>query len=567
MTAEQSSALPREPLLRVENLNVTYGSHDPASRARIQGLHDVSFDLMPGERLGLIGESGSGKTTIASACMGLLAPSAEVSGRIFLEGRDILEKGEASIAPHRWKDIAMVFQGAMNAFNPVRSIGWQIAEAMEVQDMPRGRFGVQRVGELLELVGIPAAQAASYAHEFSGGMRQRAMIAMALACSPKVLLADEPTTALDVMVQRQVLELLVDLSRKLELGVILVTHDLGVVAETCTRAVVMLQGRNVESGTTKELFHRPRHAYTAQLLKASPGYEARARAVAGDEPPVAAASRAPVLAVEGLIVSYPQRPSLRQILTGSRPEPRPVVKALDLAVAAGEIVALVGRSGCGKTSTLQSVMRMQPASGGRILFEGQDITALQGRALRRVRRDIQMIYQDPYESLDSRFRVVDTVMEPLHIHGIGNNRAERMALVRQALERVGLTPVDDFLRRFPHELSGGQRQRVAIAAGVVLAPKLILADEPTSMLDVSIRSGILDLLVGLCRDGGMSVLMITHDLSIAASYADRIAVMHEGRIIEEGPALRVALEPQAEHTRDLLAAIPRVDPGPVLIAH
>ncbi|MFC7067589.1 dipeptide ABC transporter ATP-binding protein [Brucella rhizosphaerae] len=526
---------------------------------RIQVLDDVSFDLMPGERLGLIGESGSGKTTIALATMGLLQPSAEVSGRILLNGRDILASGEASVAPHRWKDIAMVFQGAMNAFNPVRSIGWQIAEAMEVQGMAKGRLGIQRVGELLELVGIPAAQAVGFAHEFSGGMRQRAMIAMALACSPKVLLADEPTTALDVMVQRQVLELLVDLSRKLDLGVVLVTHDLGVVAEACTRAVVMLNGRNVETGPTSDLFHRPVHPYTRQLLKASPSLASDSDQRA-EKSSMKEISRSPLLGIEGLTVSYPQRPSLKQILTSSRPGPKQVVKALDLNIAPGEIVALVGRSGCGKTSTLQAVMRMQPVTEGRILFDGQDITAIEGRALRRVRRDIQMIYQDPYESLDSRFRVEQTVMEPLEIHGIGRNRVERLHLVREALERVGLTPVDNYLRRFPHELSGGQRQRVAIAAGIVLKPKLILADEPTSMLDVSIRSGILDLLVGLCREGGMSVLMITHDLSTAANYADRIAVMHEGRIIETGPAMQVARAPQAQHTRDLIAAIPHIDP-------
>lgn len=559
MIEAHPSAEPRKPLLQVEKLNVWYGAGTGANRVRIQVLHDVSFDLMPGQRLGLIGESGSGKTTIALATMGLLQPSAEVSGRILLNGRDILASGEASVAPHRWKDIAMVFQGAMNAFNPVHSIGWQIAEAMEVHDMARGRFGMKRVGELLELVGIPASQAGSYAHEFSGGMRQRAMIAMALACSPKVLLADEPTTALDVMVQRQVLELLVDLSRKLELGVILVTHDLGVVAEACTRAVVMLNGRNVESGPTMDLFHRPVHPYTAQLLKASPAIWAQNNKNALRQP---SESSPALLELQGLTVSYPQRASLGQIITSSRPEPKHVVKSLDLKIAPGEIVALVGRSGCGKTSTLQAVMRMQPVSNGRIIFDGQDITALEGRALRRVRRDIQMIYQDPYESLDSRFRVEQTVMEPLQIHGIGKNRAERRQLVRQALARVGLTPVDDFLRRFPHELSGGQRQRVAIAAGIVLQPKLILADEPTSMLDVSIRSGILDLLVALCRDGGMSVLMITHDLSTAASYADRIAVMHEGQIIEEGAAWQVAQAPQAQHTRDLIAAIPHIASDP-----
>ncbi|MEN5300160.1 ABC transporter ATP-binding protein [Brucella sp. TWI559] len=560
MTNEQPSAPSVQPLLSVQKLNVWYGAGNRSNRVRIQVLHDVSFDLMPGERLGLIGESGSGKTTIAMATMGLLQPSAEVSGKIRLNGQDILEAGEASIAPHRWKDIAMVFQGAMNAFNPVRSIGWQIAEAMDVQGMAKGSLGIQRVGELLELVGISATQAGCFAHEFSGGMRQRAMIAMALACSPKVLLADEPTTALDVMVQRQVLELLVDLSRKLNLGVILVTHDLGVVAEACSRAVVMLNGRNVETGPTSNLFHRPEHPYTRQLLRSSPSF-ARGSATHSTQLSHDAATRSSLLEMRGLTVSYPQRPGLKQILTSNRPEPKQVIQALDLDVAPGEIVALVGRSGCGKTSTLQAIMRMQPVTGGRILFDGQDITQLEGRALRRVRRDIQMIYQDPYESLDSRFRVQQTVLEPLEIHGIGGTRMERLQLVREALERVGLTPVENFLRRFPHELSGGQRQRVAIAAGIVLKPKLILADEPTSMLDVSIRSGILDLLVGLCREGGMSVLMITHDLSTAASYADRIAVMYEGRIIEAGPALDVAHAPQAQHTRDLIAAIPHVDPA------
>ena len=559
MTKEQPSAPGVQPLLSVQKLNVWYGAGDRPNRVRIQVLHDVSFDLMPGERLGLIGESGSGKTTIALATMGLLQPSAEVSGKICLNGQNILAEGEVSVASHRWKDIAMVFQGAMNAFNPVRSIGWQIAEAMEVQGTAKGHLGIQRVGELLELVGIPASQAGGFAHEFSGGMRQRAMIAMALACSPKVLLADEPTTALDVMVQRQVLELLVDLSRKLNLGVILVTHDLGVVAEACTRAVVMLNGRNVETGPISDLFHRPAHPYTRQLLQASPS-PGRESSVHSAQSLHDAATRPSLLEMRGLTVSYPQRPSFKQILTSNRPEPNQVVKALDLDVAPGEIVALVGRSGCGKTSTLQAVMRMQPVSGGRILFDGQDITELEGRALRRIRRDIQMIYQDPYESLDSRFRVQQTVLEPLEIHGIGGSRTERLERVGEALERVGLTPVEDFLRRFPHELSGGQRQRVAIAAGIVLKPKLILADEPTSMLDVSIRSGILDLLVGLCREGGMSVLMITHDLSTAASYADRIAVMYEGRIIEAGPALEVARAPKAQHTRDLIAAIPHLDP-------
>ncbi|MQT15489.1 dipeptide ABC transporter ATP-binding protein [Segnochrobactrum spirostomi] len=547
----------RTPLLSIEALNVWFALGNAVGSPEAHVVRDVSLHLEAGECYGLIGESGSGKTTTIQAVMGLLPSSARVGGRIVLNGENILARGEASVAPHRWKDVAMVFQGAMNALNPVKTVGWQIAEAMEVHGMARGRAGLQRVGDLLGLVGIAPDQAARYPHQFSGGMRQRAIIAMALACNPKVLLADEPTTALDVMIQKQVLELLVRLGRELQLGVILVTHDLGVVAETCARAGVMLKGELVEQGAVTQLYHHPAHPYTGRLFKAAPTLAA---AIAGS-PVALKGDDAPLLRLEGLRVAYATAPRFADIVLRRRPPEKQAVDGISLSVRRGDLVALVGQSGCGKTSTLQATLGMVPANGGHILFEGRDLTGLPPAEWRRVRRRMQMIYQDPYEALDSRFRVGETVAEPLGIHEPGLPRTERAARVNAALEAVGLSPAARFVHRYPHELSGGQRQRVAIAASIILRPSLLLADEPVSMLDVSVRTGILDLLRALCRTQAMGILMITHDLSTAADYADRIAVMHNGRIVEEGPPAEVVGAPKAAYTRALMAAIPRLDPS------
>jgi peptide/nickel transport system ATP-binding protein len=551
MSMQQKTA----PILELKDLNVWFELGRVAGQARAAHVvRDVSLALAPGERLGLVGESGSGKTTSILAAMGLLPPSARVAGQVLLDGRDILAAGDRSVAPHRWKDIAMVFQGAMNAFNPVKTVGWQIAEAMAVHDVARGAAARARVAELLELVGIPAGHAARYPHEFSGGMRQRAIIAMALSCRPKVLLADEPTTALDVMVQDQVLQLLVKLTEELGLALILVTHDLGVVAQTCHRAAVMLQGEVVEQGDIRDLYRRPRHAYTAKLFQATPSLEGALR---GATLPAAAP---PLLSIRDLKVDYPAPRGLGDMLLRRSRPPRPAVRGISLDVARGEMVALVGQSGCGKTTTVQTVLGMVRAASGSIAIDGEEVTGHDIRRWQPLRRRIQMIYQDPYESLDIRFRVGDTVMEPLRIHGIGGSRRAQRALAAEALERVGLSPAAQFLDRYPHELSGGQRQRVAIAASIVLQPELLLADEPVSMLDVSVRTGILELLDRLRREARMAVLMITHDLSTAASYADRIAVMHEGRIVEQGSAAAVIRNPQADYTRALLASIPDPDP-------
>ncbi len=583
-----------DPVIRVEDLHVWF---DLPNGNELHAVQGVTFELHEGERMGLVGESGCGKTTTILAMMGLLPASASVAGKVILGGEDILARGEESISPHRWKDISMVFQGAMNAFNPVKTIGEQIAEPMELHGSASGKAARAQVRELLELVGIAGDRADRYPHEFSGGMRQRAAIAMALACSPKVLLADEPTTALDVMVQAQILELLVKLSQTLgkELGltVILVTHDLPVVAQVCDRAAVMYAGEIVEMGGTSEIYHDPRHPYTRMLFAATPdllgddevisipgapprldreivgcpfrprcdsvfepcasvhprrlragsgprgalsserrvGHGGRFVSTTGTDPQ---ASSAPLLEVEGLVTRYPISRGLYGTLTR---QPKLTVQAVDgvsFTVGAGEMVALVGESGCGKTSTAQTVIRMVASDAGSIRFCGAEIAALGARELRPLRREIQIIYQDPYESLDPRFTVRDTIEEPIRVHGLVDSASAREERVHEAMERAGLTPPELFIDRYPHELSGGQRQRVAIAAALVLEPKLLIADEPVSMLDVSVRAGILALLDGLRKDG-MGVLMITHDLSTAAHFADRIAVMYLGGSWRKAP--------------------------------
>jgi peptide/nickel transport system ATP-binding protein len=545
----------------IQDLNVWFGTDVGGRRAEFHVVKNVNLELAPGERLGLVGESGSGKTTTILAAMGLLTSNAEVSGRILLDGKDILREGESSVAPHRWKDIAMVFQGAMSAFNPVKTVGWQIAEAMQTHGVARSVAISRRIGELLELVGIPAEQAERFPHQFSGGMRQRAMIAMALACEPKVLLADEPTTALDVMVQGQVMKLLVRLSKELNLALILVTHDLAVVAQSCHRAAVMLKGEVIEQGQVADLYHRPKHEYTRRLFEATPDVFAAPQASRRvSAPPSEAPRNAPLLDVRGLSVSYLRRRTFGDMVRGRTTEAPAAVDDVSLRVERGDMVALVGQSGSGKTTTLQAVLGMIRPRGGSIRINGRDVTSLASRQWRPLRRQIQMIYQDPYESLDLRYRVRSTVEEPLRVHGIGTTAKEREMLVCAALDRVGLTPVHHYLGRFPHELSGGQRQRVAIASAIVLRPELLLADEPVSMLDVSVRAGVLELLNELRADSRMGILMITHDLSTAANYADRIAVMHQGRIVEDGDAATVVRSPRAPYTRALLASIPNPDP-------
>jgi len=617
--------------LEVQDLNVWF---DLGGGRRLHPVRGVSLGLDEHERLGLVGESGSGKTTAMLAIMGLLPSTATISGRVLLDGQDLLPQGEKGMRAYRWKEVSIVFQGSMNAFNPVKTIGAQIVEPMEHHGTATGRAARTRSRELLERVGMAASAVDRYPHQLSGGMRQRAAIAMALACKPKVLLADEPTTALDVMVQAQILDLLVSLSRDAGLSLILVTHDLPLVAETCGRAAVMYAGQVVESGPVEALHRSPRHPYTRLLLAATPSVDGEGAVVSipgtsprldrtvigctfrprcdkaferclreapqptavgpertaachleedsrrdrpGDPatghvatsvpmvegPPRPVPADPPLLEVRGLKVSYPMRAGIFQIL---RRASRPRVRAVDgvsLTVSRGEMVALIGESGCGKTTTAMGLLQLVDGTSGSVLLNGQDISGLSFRALRPLRRDMQIIYQDPYEALDPRFSVRATVEEPLLVHRTRGAPADRLELVRDALSRSGLTPPELYLHRYPHQLSGGERQRVAIAASLVLRPQLLVADEPVSMLDVSVRAGILRLLDDLRRRSDLGILMITHDLSTAAHFADRIAVMYLGRIVEEGPAREVMRNPQHPYTAALLSVVPRADPADV----
>jgi peptide/nickel transport system ATP-binding protein len=613
-------------LLEIQGLEVFFDLPGGELHA-VQGV-DLSLDA--GDRLAIVGESGSGKTTTILALMGLLPPTASISGEVRLNGRNLLIGGERGTDDWRWRDIATVFQGAMNALNPVRSVGWQITEPMEVHGTATGHVARERTRELLSLVGLPPAIEQAFPHQLSGGMRQRAAIAMALACEPKVLLADEPTTALDVVVQASILDLLRRLSDELELALILVTHDLAAAAATCPRLAVMYAGRLIETGPVLDISAGPEHPYTRQLFDAIPDlYDRKSvHAIPGSPPrldqgivgcsfaprcdvreercdherpvlqivsrewaaachlamPVAErpaavaivtdptaqpiARRAddaePVdsaLALDEIFVTFPRRRGLSDLLRG---RPRAVVRAIDglsLQLAPGEMIAIVGESGSGKTTTAHAIVGNVATSNGRVVVSGQDVSAMNRKAKRGLREQVQLVYQDPYESLDPRMRVRAILDEPLRVNGIGDGRRDRQRLAIEALRKVGLDPPELFLNRFPHEMSGGQRQRVAIAAALVMNPSILVADEPVSMLDVSVRAEVLDVLDALRRDHDVAIVMITHDLSTAAHYADRIAVMYLGRIVEEGPATEVVTAPRHPYTRALVDAVPGAHPA------
>ena len=534
------------PRLEIRGLNVWFdpprGMGDP-----VHAVRGVDLALGAGERFGLVGESGCGKTTTLLALMGLLPPTAEVSGTVLLDGQSLLTGGEAGMIPRRWTEIAMIFQGAQSAFNPVKTIGWQLAEPLRLHNGMSRAAAADRVAKLLGRVSLPAHTANRFPHELSGGMRQRAAIAMALACEPRVLLADEPTTALDVIVQAQILNLLRDVTQESGIALVFVTHDLPAVAQLCETAAVMYAGRIVERASLPELRSAPQHAYTRRLFESVLSLE-------GIVPRPAPPAATPLLEIRDLVTHYPIKRSRSDIV---RRRPARVVRAVDgvsLMVAPGELLAIVGESGSGKTSTIQTVLGAVRATSGEVEFAGSPFSKLAPRAQRPLRRRIQMIYQDPYEALDPRLRVRDIVAEPLRVHRVP--RAERMATVHATLEKVGLAPAKTFVQRYPHELSGGQRQRVAIAAGLVLGPDVLVADEPVSMLDVSQRAGVLALLDELRRSDDLGIVLVTHDLASSAHCADRIAVMYSGRIVEQGPAADVVANPAHPYTRALLAVAP-----------
>ncbi|PWK87407.1 peptide/nickel transport system ATP-binding protein [Lentzea atacamensis] len=507
-------------MLELRNLTVHYG------HKRV--VHDVNLTLAPGQTLGLAGESGSGKSTVAMSVLRLLPRTARVDGEILLDGDDVQAMSWGRLRAVRWAAASIVFQGAMHSLNPVRRVGDQIAEPMRLH----GTTGSVR--ELLEQVELPAEKARAYPHELSGGQRQRVMIAMALACGPRLVIADEPTTALDVVVQAQVLSVLTRLVAEQDLGLLMISHDLSVLAETCADLAVMYRGELVERGGTREVIANPRHPHTAALAAAFP--------VIGDPAhrwvePVAAPE--PLLQVRGLAVDYGRARA---------------VDGVDLTIGRGEIVALVGQSGSGKTTLARTIMGLRKPSSGRVIFDGVPVP-LSGKALKAFRRQVQLVLQDPASALNPRHTVLDAVAEGLRVHGIPGDEE---SLVSAAVERAELRPADLYLESLPHELSGGQQQRVVIAGALVLQPRLLVADEPVASLDASVRGEIVALLLRLRRELGLASLIITHDLGLAWQIADRVAVMHQGKIVEQGSVEQVLLNPTHDYTRALLRAVPQV---------
>jgi peptide/nickel transport system ATP-binding protein len=536
-----------ETVLRVDGLCVSVRT-EAGLRPLVQ---DLSFSLHRGETLAIAGESGSGKSITSLAIMGLLPPPAVrvTGGRVLLSGQDLTALPEADLRAIRGDRIAMIFQEPMTSLNPVMTVGAQLVEAIRAHEPVTRAEAHKRSVDALKAVRLsePERRLRQYPHELSGGMRQRVMIAMALALRPEVLIADEPTTALDVTVQREVLDLLRDLQRDLGTAIILITHDMGVVAEMADRVIVMRQGRQVETATTADLFARPQADYTRALLAAVPRIGKGAA-----RPPV---TTDPIARLSDVVVRYP----LRGGLLGGITHNVHAVEHVSFDIRKGETFALVGESGCGKSTIAKALVGLAPHQG-RIEIAGQALIGLDAAGFKAMRRNVQMIFQDPMAALNPRMRVGDLIAEPLTIHAIGTP-VERHARAADLMTRVGLEAAQ--MDRYPHEFSGGQRQRICIARALALQPDLIIADESVSALDVSVQARVLDLLRDLQREFGVSILFISHDMAVVNNISDRVAVMYLGQIVELGTTAQIFGNPQHPYTRQLIDAVPIPEPGRV----
>jgi peptide/nickel transport system ATP-binding protein len=532
-------------LLEVENLSLSIGE-TPI-------LKGVELSVAPGEVIGLVGESGSGKSMTALTVMRLLPHLSRTSGRVTFDGIDILAATEDQMCALRGDDIGMVFQEPMTALNPVKTIGEQVAEGIRWHTRAGRAEAEERARRILDRVGLPEAKfpLSRYPHELSGGQRQRVVIAIACALKPKLLIADEPTTALDVVLQAQVLDLLRDLVAENHMGLLLISHDLAVVTEMADRITILRHGQVMEAGDTARVLSEQVHPYTRQLTQASMHVpERRPNAAAHHASSTGADKQGALLQVEKLTRLYPGR----RLSLLRRGEPTRAVDDVSFSMMPGQSVALVGRSGCGKSTLARMVLALDKPSSGSIHFRGEDLTGKSEADLKPARRNMQVVFQDPYGSFDPRQKVERLVAEPLHVLDKVPTRRERREMVAHALHEVGLTEPD--MDKYPHEFSGGQRQRLSIARAIITRPKLVVADEPVSALDVSIRAQILDLFAELNGKLGVAYLFITHDLTVARAITDEVMVMHEGRIVERGKTGEVLDHPQSEAAQALVAAAP-----------
>jgi len=527
--------------VRIEHLDVTFATDG----GDVAAVKDVSLDVRAGEVLAIVGESGSGKTVTARSILGLLPETARVDGVVLLGKDDIVTIDEARLREVRGTEVAMIFQEPSSALNPVYTVGWQLAEGLRAHGNVTRRAARSRAIEMLARVGIPnpSRRVDDYPHQFSGGQKQRVVIAMALALAPSVIVADEPTTALDVTVQAEILDLLRQLRDETGTAIVLITHNMGVVADLSDRVAVMLNGRIVETAPSRELFAAPKHEYTQRLLAAVPRLEIV------DRPLIAATDVPPVVQARGLDIEYPGRFGR----AGFR-----AVKNVDFEIHAGEVLGLVGESGSGKTTIGRAIAGLTRVSGGSLRVLGTEMNGVRERTFRPLRKQLGFVFQDPGTSFNPLLTIAQCVAEPLIVHGLADNPAAARPRVDELLEAVQLPKA--FGDRYPHELSGGQRQRASLARSLALNPPLLIADEPTSALDVSVQAKVLELFGELQKEFGFATLFITHDLAVVDQLAHRVVVLHHGEIAEQGPTAQVLGKPTDDYTKRLLASLPVPDP-------
>nr|BFD62342.1 ABC transporter ATP-binding protein [Bdellovibrio sp. HM001] len=564
-------------IIEVRNLAVEFKTED----GLVKAVKDISFAIPKGKTVGLVGESGSGKSITSLAIMQLIGnPGKITQGEILFEGQDLLKCSEKKMRSIRGARISMIFQEPMTSLNPVLTVADQITETLMLHQGLSKPQALEKALDLLKQVGIPRPEERLYfyPHKFSGGQRQRIMIAMAIACNPDVLICDEPTTALDVTIQKQILDLLAEIQQRTGMSLLFITHDLGVVADIADEVIVMNKGEIVERGRSKDIFEKPQHPYTKGLLACRPSLEKNPERLPtlsdfmtaeGEEikAPVQAQVRAPAVAredkvlleVKDLQTHFPHTGGLLgRVQSWTR-----AVDGVSFQVKKGQTLGLVGESGCGKTTLGRTILRLIEPTGGQIIYDGQDISAMDARQLMPVRKKMQIIFQDPYASLNPRMTIGTILMEPMQIHNIGDNNNQRREIAAEMLKKVGMNP--SMMNRYPHEFSGGQRQRISIARALMVRPDFIVCDESVSALDVSIQAQILNLLLDLQDEMNLTYIFISHDLSVVKFISDEVAVMFGGRIVEHNTAQSIYENPQHEYTKKLLGAIPKGVPKELVL--
>ena len=566
-----------KPLLSIQNLTVKFKTQEEL----VTAVNNVSFDIPKGKTVGLVGESGSGKSVTSLATMGLIPmpPGQITSGKILFHGEDLLQKSEKEMRKIRGNRISMIFQEPMTALNPVFRIGSQISEVLRLHKGMSKKQAWNYAIDLLDQVGIPDPKnkIKSYPHEMSGGQKQRVMIAMAIACEPDLLICDEPTTALDVTIQKQVLDLMLDLQEKYHMSMLFITHDLGVIADLADDVVVMYRSNIVEKNHSHNIFKNPQHPYTKGLIACRPLLEGNPQRLLtvsdymdedGSEKSIPAEKFKPMIKPDkNDIDKHPVLLEVKNLNTwfpvkgGLFKQTKRHVKAVNnvsFTVHQGETLGLVGESGCGKTTLGRTILRLQQATSGEVIYDGINVMQQDKESLRKLRSRMQIIFQDPYSSLNPRMTIGDILTEPMAIHGIGSNKKERFERAKELMQKVDLKP--QHLNRYPHEFSGGQRQRICIARAIGIEPEFIICDESVSALDVSVQAQVLNLLQDLQQDLKLTYIFISHDLSVVNYISDRVGVMNNGEIVELDTAENIYKNPQRNYTKRLLDAIPKGTP-------